>query len=404
MFNKKVINGSLILLIAFGIFNLLNFLYQFAMARMLSISDYGILATLFAITYIFSVFAESIQTIVAKYTVEAKNNGQVRGLLNKSLNKGSILATKIFIVYLIICLGLAYFFKISYLLLALNGIILYFMFLLPVSRGAMQGKKRFVALGSNLIIESAMKLILGAGFVFVGWKIYGAIGGFTLGALIAFLMSFIPLKNIYEAKEEKFTNDSFYSYAKPTFFITAIIVLFYSIDVIIVKILFDPVTAGAYAIASILGKVILWVTVPIGKAMFPLSAESRNDSQSNKKILSTTIVIMILIIVSILTLFYFLPDLIVRLFSGESIIEASRVLFYLGIAFGMISLANMIFIYQLSIGKIKKYRILILCNILEVLILISSYQSIERFSISFALSSFILLIASILFARINRHL
>jgi O-antigen/teichoic acid export membrane protein len=403
MLDKRVVKGSLILLISFGLFNFFNFIYQFAMARFLTVAEYGVLATLFAIIYIFAIFSESVQTVIAKYTVESKNNGQLRSLIRKSIAKGTAVATKIFLAYLLVSIALAYLFEISYTLLALNGLILYFMFLLPVSRGAIQGRKQFISLGGNLVIESVAKLILGVALVAVGMKVYGAIAGFVLGALIAFLLSFISLKDVYKNKEENFSRDSIYSYAKPTIFITAIIVIFYSIDVIIVKLLFEPEMAGAYAIASILGKIIIWGSVPIGKAMFPLSAESGKDDDPKKKVIKTTFLILGLLIFGGLTAFYFFSDLIVRIFSGKYVIESANILFSLGIAFSLIAIANTILLYQLSRGKVRKYQWLVIFNILQVIILLMASKSLAVFSNYFAISSLILLIGAIWFARINRH-
>ena len=59
--HKSLWKGSIVLLIAFNIFNFFNFVFHFSMARLLSISDFGILATLFAIIYILTGFSESIQ-------------------------------------------------------------------------------------------------------------------------------------------------------------------------------------------------------------------------------------------------------------------------------------------------------------------------------------------------------
>ena len=405
MLDKKVIKGSFVLLIAFGLFNIFNFAYQIAMARLLSVEEYGVLATLFAIIYIFAIFSESIQTVIAKYTVESKSYGQLRNMLRKSIKRGTTVATKLFIGYLLISILFSYFFNISYLLLALNGIVIYFMFLLPVSRGALQGRKQFLPLGVNLVIESVMKLILGICFVLIGWKVYGAIGGFIVGALIAFLLSFVSLKEVYRAKEEKFEGNGIYSYAKPTFFITAVIVLFYSVDVIIAKILFvdNDYLAGAYATASILGKIILWASVPIGKAMFPLSAESKDNGERKNKILVTTLVLLSCLIIGMLGIFYLFSEEIVRLFSNKEIVESAKILVYLGISFSLIAVSNIILLYQLSIGKIKRYKVLIICNLIEVLLLVSSGNSLERFSISFVISSIILLVGSILFVWANRH-
>ena len=58
--NRNFALGGLVLLVTFNIFNIINFIFQFAMVRMLSVTDYGILASLFSIVYIFLVFNDSI--------------------------------------------------------------------------------------------------------------------------------------------------------------------------------------------------------------------------------------------------------------------------------------------------------------------------------------------------------
>ncbi len=65
-FSKSLMGGSIILLISINIFNALNFLFHFFMARMLTISDYGILAALMSIVYVLTIPSEAIQTIISK--------------------------------------------------------------------------------------------------------------------------------------------------------------------------------------------------------------------------------------------------------------------------------------------------------------------------------------------------
>jgi len=54
-------------------------------------------------------------------------------------------------------------------------------------------------------------------------------------------------------------------------------------------------------------------------------------------------------------LFYLFPEFIIQIFSGKTIPEASNILFYLGIATSFLSIANLILLYKLSLGKIKGY-------------------------------------------------
>src|SRR3989344_6729189 len=119
--NSTLVKGSVVLLIAFGVFNFFHFLFQFFMARMLSIPDYGILATILAVIYITAILTESIQTIIAKYSANENNAGRLHNLLRKSVAKAFYFGSISFIIYLLLAVPLSFLLKIDYLLLSLNG-------------------------------------------------------------------------------------------------------------------------------------------------------------------------------------------------------------------------------------------------------------------------------------------
>lgn len=399
---SKIVNGSIILLIGFGLFNFLNFLYQSAMARMLSVTDYGILASLGAIIYIFTIFSESIQTIIAKYTILGNDNGKIKNLLKRGIRKCLKLSSLFFVFYLIASVILYITLEIPYSLLALNGLLLYVVFVLPVTRGVMQGKKQFGDLSISLVLESIFKIVLGILFVFAGLRVYGAVGGFLMGALIAFALSFLPLKRVFMSEERKFNLGSIYSYAKPAMFVTAIIVLFSSIDILIAQAIFNPEDAGAYSIASILGKIVMWVAVPIGKAMFPLSAEANRQPLRSKKIFNAALAIIGVLVSGVILFFWLFADFTIKIFSGKTLPDAAAILPYLSIAFGLVALANIIFLYKLSLGEIKGHYWLIACIIIEIALFFSMPHTMISFSIVFILSSVTLFIGSML-VRSERH-
>lgn len=66
--SNELVKGSIVLFILFNIFNVLNFVFQFLMARMLGPSDYGVFAALITLIYIIAIPSDSIQTVVSKYT------------------------------------------------------------------------------------------------------------------------------------------------------------------------------------------------------------------------------------------------------------------------------------------------------------------------------------------------
>src|SRR3989344_1047358 len=146
--SKTLLSGSILLLFTFNLYNLLNFVFHFSMARLLSIADYGVLATLFSINYILGIFTESIQTVITKYSTSLKD-GMLKNLLKRSLRKSVKISFVIFLLYLIIIIPLSYLLKISYPLMLLSGLLIFCAFLPPVVRGILQGKKMFKFLGLN---------------------------------------------------------------------------------------------------------------------------------------------------------------------------------------------------------------------------------------------------------------
>ncbi|MCA9485446.1 MAG: oligosaccharide flippase family protein, partial [Nanoarchaeota archaeon] len=348
---------------------------------MLSVVDYGILASLFAIIYILGIFSESIQLVLAKYTSNVKDKGKVKNILNKSLKKTSVVSVVVLAIYLILAAPLSIFLKIEYPLMALNGLIIFSVFLNPVTRGILQGTKKFKALGGNMIIESVVKLGLAVLFVFIGWKVYGAITGALIGTFLALFVSFSSLRDIMKSKESSADTKGIYGYTKPALLTMFVIIAFYSIDVIFAKILFDEVLAGSYAIASTLAKTLFFGTQPIGRAMFPLSAESKSNKSKSDNVFLNAFGIVLLISLVGLGLFYFFPTLIIKIFSGEAIAGAISVLFLVGLAVTLVSFANLVLLYKLSVGKIKGYKNLVIFLIVECLLFWKFSGNLIQFSL-----------------------
>jgi len=394
-FNKALLGGSIIFLIGSNLYQALNFGFHFCMARMLTPADYGILATLFSIVYMTGIFSESLQTIVAKYSSGEKDNGKLKNLVKRTANKALKISFILFLIYLVAAIALSYILKISYPLVSLTGLIIFAAFLPPITRGTLQGTKRFFSLGINLIIEGFAKLVIAIVLVFFGWKVYGAMTATILSFVIAFIFSVLAIRDVMKSKEKPIKAEGIYSYSLPVFVVLFSILVFYSIDVIIAKIVFDPTTAGYYAIASILAKTIFFGTQPISKVMFPLAAEKKNQ-KGNHLILNALGLVMICIFAALL-MFYFFPDFIIWIFSGKHITESSNILFYLGIAISLLSLTNLTLLYKLSKGKTDKYFIFLIFPLIEVVLLCIFSHNLIEFSIAFITSSAIFLWGAIFF-------
>ncbi|MEK6873863.1 MAG: oligosaccharide flippase family protein [Nanoarchaeota archaeon] len=393
LFNT-ILGGSLLLLITINIFFVLNYFFHFAMARMLPIEQYGILVTLYSIIYILAVFTESIQLVITKYTT-GKNEGEIKNLVKKSSAKSFKISLLLFFVYLIISIPLSIVLKIEYPLVALTGVIIFSSFLLPITRGALQGQKRFGTLGFNMISEALIKLSSAIFLVLIGWMVYGAVIATLLGTYFSLLISFVSLKDIFKTKEIKSKNIGIYAYSAPVFVAIIAVIVFYSIDVIIAKIFFSAEIAGYYAVASMISKVIFFGTQPISKAIFPISSESK-DGERRKKIFKYALLFLGGLIIAGLLVVYLFPGLLIKIFSGRDIPQITNILILPAIATSLISLANLNILYKLSQGKVRGCFYLPIFIIIEVILMSIFSSNLTSFSLAFVLSSIIFLIGSII--------
>jgi len=390
--NKSLINGSIILLITFNIFNVINFIFQFSMARLLTIAEFGVLATLSSIIFIFAVFSHSIQLIVTKYTSSLKQKSQIKNIFKRTLRKSMKFSVLVFILYLILIIPFSILLKISYPLMALTGVMIFGVFLVPISRGILQGRKQFTSLGTNMIVEGGVKLILAISLVLIGWQVYGAIISIVIGAFAAFFLSLFSFKDILKSKEKKVKTPEIYQYSRPIFFTLLTIMLFYSLDVIIAKAVFEESIAGMYAISSTLAKIIFIGTMPISNAMFPISAMNNKNKKTSKSIISNAFGILGVLVVLSLIVIYLFSDPIVSIFSVP---EATKILFNLAIGTSLLSITNLVLLHKLSINKMKNYGYLLIVILLQIALLSIFSGNLITFSVAYIVSSLIFLITSI---------
>ena len=397
-----LIRGSLVMFIMLGIFNILNYVFQMSMARLLGPADYGILAVLMSIVYIFGIPSEAIQTVITRYTSKLgikKENGKIKDILYRSLKKVFFFSFIAFIVFTILSLFLSKMLKIDFWLLALTGLFIFYVFGVPVMRGVLQGKKRFLDLGFNMAVESFGKVIFSILLVLLGWKVYGAITGLVVGGIAALLLAFLSVKDVISSKTKRNSDLSgVYRYNFPVLIGITSIVLIYSLDVILARIFFSPELAGKYAFVSLIGKVVLFSSFAISKAMFPIASENFERGKKTRSILKKSIFLVLLISIVMLFLCLLIPEEVIRVISLGSLqyIGASGILFFVSLAFSFTALTNVIINYALSINRIRQSSLTLLAFVILEVVLLSVFNSnLREFVISLLVVNFLMFIYSL---------
>jgi len=375
----ELVNGSIILFFTLLLFNFLNYVFQISMAKMLGPADFGIMASLMSIIYIFGIFAESVQTVSSKYTSRfnaKKEDGQIKDLLIRFSKKGFLFATLFFIFFVILSFPLSNFLRINFWLLFLTGIYLFYVFLTPVTRGVLQGKKKFMPLGMSLVFESLIKVFLSIFLVLLGAKVYGAIGGVLIASIISFFIIFIMLKDILAKKRKLADLHGGYLEGLPVLIAISAISLVYSLDTLLARAFFSPEIAGQYAFVSLIGKVIIFVSLSIGKAMLPISSEEFEKGNATKEIFKKSL-LLVLSMSLVMTLIYSLfPKFIIKIVSlwSEQYLPGAEILYILALAYTFLSLTYVIILYKLSVNRLRGYSYGLLIFVILEIILLSKFS------------------------------
>jgi O-antigen/teichoic acid export membrane protein len=409
---EPVVQGSILLLILFNLYNILNFGFHFAMARLLDVASYGLLATLFSFIYIFGLFSESIQNIVARFAAQETKNGKLHDALKRGLVRALQLSCLVYIAFLIFSYTyLSNLLSIPFPFLAYTGLFIFSSFTLPITRGILQGTKQFLALGKNLLMESGIKVILAIILVVLfassSLKLVGALSAVFVGVGMAFLYAwYIQLKKIRLTKRKEADIPHIKSYSLSVFVGTFVITLFLMMDILLVKALFSPEVTGAYALASLAAKTLFWGTQPISKALFPLTAQQPNKQQ----LLKAGGILLGLIIIA-LVIFKTLPAFVIYVLSGKEVLLAQEILFPLGIAVSLICLANLLLLYTVSFSTLSHTSWRMLLSFLSLLLpfliipVLAFYTEItlQEFTWLFVAFSFLLCAIATFFAFNASH-
>ena len=400
--------GTIILLIMMNLYNFLNFLFHFVMGRMLGPEGYGVLAALMSLVYIYSIPSDAIQNLFSKYASKLnleKTKGKLKFFLTRYLNKAIILGFAVFFFLFIISFFISKYLGINFWLIITTNIIIISSFATPIVRGILQGRKKFNLFGVSLVIEAVLKIIFSISLVFFGFKVFGAITGVVVGVVSGFIFSLFFNRGILKEKEKEFHPENFHLESIPYFISMGVIILAFSIDILLAQRFFDSSIAGEYAVISMLGKMIFFGTVAISKAMFPLTSERHENKENSFDLFKKSLLLILGLCLMIILIFWLFPEQIISLFYGKAYLNISKLLFYSGISFSLLSISNLVLVYGLSTDRIKKPYLMIIPLVLGLGGLFYFNKTFNQYILGVLILNVIMFMGSIIvvFFKIKKH-
>lgn len=381
--NNDFVKGGLILFTGSMTGNVLAYLYNIIIGRMLEPEYFGVFSSVVAIGYIVGVFPATLGLLIAKFSAEYRSRedtDSVYSLFKYATNKFLIIGIILFVFLTAISPFIGKFLKIDSIIpiLILNASLV-FSFLIAINRGVLQGTLSFFHFSLSTNIEMFLRIAISALFVFIGWKVNGALLGLTLGILAAYLLSFIPVNKIFHNVQKKQIDTNIIKkYALPLFVSFLGMTLLYTMDIILVKHYLSDYDAGIYSALSVFGRIIFFASGSIALALFPMAAERNANGRKHKHLLHGSILIVSVISLVILILYFFVPEITIRLFLGDRYIEASSYLALFGLMMFFYSLVNLLINYYLSINQTAISFLPFIFSVVLLILIIFFHQSLKE--------------------------
>lgn len=392
---NPLIYGSVIVVFGSLLANFFNFLFNLFMSRSLSVTDYGTLASILSLISFPALLANAVNPVVIRFAGDYFVRGEldlVRGLYIKFIKFFLFIGIALLVIYFLNINNISNFFHINNTtVLTFAGVIMCIYLIGIINLAFLQAKLAFAYQVFLSFLSAIIKLLVGIAFVFMGYAITGATGALVIAAFAAFIASFFPLRFIFKRKTviPEVNTKELFRYGIPSALTLVGLTSFISTDILLAKHLFSPVEAGLYAGLSLIGRVIFFITVPIGSVMFPIIVRKHSKQENFSNTLKLSLLFVLIPSVLLTVLYFVFPNFAILFFLKK--VEYLAIAPYLGFFGIYISLYCILYLmatFYLSIKKTNIYLPILIGAVLQIALIYNFHDSFQQI----ITSSFVLIL------------
>jgi len=348
-----LLKHSSVMLSSIVLANIFAYLFHIYMARTLGPASYGELGSLLAIFMILSVPVGTIQTVITKFVAGYKSrneHGKIGSLMFSAIRKLLFYGFGAFLLVSVLSPFIADFLHIdSSIPVIIVGVTVIFSVILPVNRGILQGVQNFNALALNNVLESVFRLVVGVVLVVIGFGVNGALLGYGLGYLGAFLIAFIPLNYYFNKRNNDINVRDIYRFTLPVFVAALSFSLILNLPTVFVKHFYSSEFTGYWNVSLTIARLILFFATSVSLVMFS-KVSSSVDIKKKKKIFGKSLFYVVLgSLLASVFLFFFSKEILV-IFFGGNYANGAIILKWMGFVVSLVA------VLQLSINYILARR------------------------------------------------
>jgi O-antigen/teichoic acid export membrane protein len=366
--------------------NVIALVFTVVFARLLGASDYGSLAALMSAFIILMVPGSALQIAVAREVSAslAAGDGHAGAGVRRWIDR-LLLGTVAVVVVAIPLRGvLAAVLNVDQEWAAAAVPLTAMLWIvLSVERGALQGFQRYKLVAWSIIGEAATRLGFALLLVAAGLDVTGAFLGTALSFVAIGLVLARPLAPHLSNVEGRSLRDLLAGASGPVMALTLLFAL-QEVHVIVVKHEFDGDTAGAYAVAAVAAKAIVWVAVGLGIYLLPETARRSRSGEDARPILLRTLALIAAAGVPMVLIYATAGEPLLRAVFGDDLTEASGALPWLGVAMALLACAYLSVQYLLALHRRRFVGILVIAAVAEVVLLLAVGANLTGIAVALA--------------------
>lgn len=405
---KKIINhplfaGSFIMIIGANAANFLNYLYHLMMVKLLTPPIYGELAALLSLIGLLGIVPASLSIVIIKFVSAAKNEDEIINIVSWFNSKVFIFSLTTFLLITISSPLISSFLKIdNNLVIILVAMSFIFSLAALLYKSVLQGILKFQQMVLTLFTETGLKLLLGVTLVYLGFSILGAVFGLVIASLVGFLLSRWFIRQYLKQSDKTPTVKPMLFYSIPVLIQSVAATSLYSSDIILVKHFFSAHDAGIYAIISTLGKIIFFGTGPIGAVMFPYVSQRQAMGESYKKVFLFSLILTLMISLSVLAIYLFVPQLVISLLNKDYL-EAAPLLVWYGLFIALFSLSTLYVTLNLSTSRTNVVYLSLISAISQIILIWFFHQTLFAVILVSILVATLLLVGLFIYSSYEKN-
>jgi len=272
--SDHLIRHSLLLLAASQATNIANGLFQFFMGRMLSPVEYGSLASMLGLLAIVGMPLSALSNSLAFYSaklLEEGKEGAIRPFMRRWFGKVMLAAVFIVVLGIVFCPATISFFQLQRpATFMITVVVLSLSLFGPVLGGILQGVQAFFWSAVSSISGAGARIMVSVALVYWLGRISDwAIVGHGMGVLVSLVIGVGAVIWIFKDTIPVRADKKIAGYFFGSLIVLAGFSVMMNADVLIVKHFFPPEESGFFARAATIGRVIIFLPMPIAGALFP---------------------------------------------------------------------------------------------------------------------------------------